>query len=172
LRVNFLAKLGRLTIFFMISLTQTLEGVTSKVGEDEHLIFWDLEKCSLEQAVETLSKVQLRYRLGDIFVTSDAEGSYRAWCFSRRSWREYLRILLETEHVDYNFFYWTVRRGAATLRTSNKAGRPSQKVIAFLQGYEETEIPESMVRVIYDTGIKKRGVMVKIGQVSRSVQTV
>jgi hypothetical protein len=160
-RLNFLFKIGNLTVFFMVSATQTLEGVTSKVGEDQHLVLWDLEKCTLEQAKETLANVQYKYRLGDIFIVSDAEGSYRAWCFSRRSFKEYLKILLDTEHLDWNFFYWTVRRGQATLRTSNKQGRPPQQLVAFLRGYEETQIPAKMVRVVYDTGIQKRGAILR-----------
>jgi hypothetical protein len=168
-RLNFLFKIGNLTIFFMVSSTQSLEGVTSKIGKDEHLVLWDLEKCTLEQAKETLTNVQYKYRLGDIFIVSDCEGSYRAWCFSRRSFKEYLKILLDTEHLDWNFFYWTVKRGQATLRTSNKQGRPPQKVVAYLNGYEPTEIPAKMVHVLYDTGLEKRGVVIKVGQVSRSV---
>lgn len=171
-RLNFLFKLGTVTVFFMISKTQTLEGVTSKVGEDEHIILWDLENCTLEQAIETLTDVQYKYRLGDIWITSDAEGSYRGWCFSRRSFKEYLKILLDTEYLDWNFFWWTVRRGQATLRTSNKLNRPPQQGVAYLKGYEPTEFPAKMVHVLYDTGIEKRGVVVKVGQVSRGVQKV
>jgi len=163
MRFNFRFKFGRFTVFFMLSHTQTLEGITSRVGENEHIILWDLEGCSLEEAEETLSEVQFRHKLGNIFITCDAEGSYRAWCFSKRTWNEYLRILLETEHLDYNFFHWTVRRGASTLRISNKAGRQPQKIVSFLQGYEETQIPEKMVHVVYDTGMEKRGKVINIG---------
>jgi hypothetical protein len=146
----------------MISATQTLEGLTSKIGEDQHLILWDLEGCTLQQATETLADVQYKHRLGDIYVVSDAERSFRAFCFSRRSWKEYLIILLETKHLDYNFFYWTVRRGQATLRTSNKQGRPPQRVVAYLKGYEPTQIPEKMTCVLYDTGLEKRGLVIQL----------
>jgi len=146
----------------MVSLSQTLEGITSKVGEDQHIILWDLEKCTLEQAKQTLADVQAKYRLGDIWVTSDAEGSYRAWCFSKRTFKEYLRILLDTDYVDWNFFWWTVRRGEATLRTGNKHGRPPQRVVAYLKGYEPTQIPEKMTRVLYDTGLEKRGLVIQL----------
>jgi hypothetical protein len=163
-RLNFLFKIGRLTVFFMVSASQTLEGVTSKVAEDQptHIILWDLEKCTLEQAKETLANVQYKYRLGDIFIVSDCEGSYRAWCFSQRSFKEYLKILLDTPFVDWNFFYWTVRRGQATLRTSNKLGRPPQQVVAYLQGYEETHVPERLTKVLYDTSLQKRGLTLQL----------
>jgi hypothetical protein len=146
----------------MVSATQTLEGVTSKVAEDQHLILMDLEGCNLQQAKETLANVQRKYKLGDIFIVSDAEGSFRAWCFSKRTFKEYLKILLDTEFVDWNFFWWTVRRGQATLRTSNKQGREPQKVVAFLKGYEETAIPDKLTKVIYDTGVEKRGAVLRL----------
>jgi len=167
-RINFLLKLRNITIYFMISASQTLEGVTSKVGEDKHIILWDLENCSLEQAKQVLAEVQAKYRLGDIWITSDAEGSFRAWCFSVRSWKEYLKILLDTPFLDYNFFFWTVKRGSATLRTSNKEGRPPQQVVAWLRGYEPTQIPTQLTRVLYDTGLEKRGltVMLKDGRLT------
>jgi len=163
MRFNYRMKIGNFTLFFMLSHTQTLEGVTSRINKNEHLIFWDLEGCNLDQAEEILASVQYAHRLGDIFITSDAEQSFRGWCFSVRSWREYLIILLETDYLDYNFFYWTVRRGSATLRINNKAGRQPQKVVAYLKGYEETEIPEKMVHVTYDTGLEKRGMVISLG---------
>jgi hypothetical protein len=52
---------------------------------------------------------------------------------------------------------------AAILRISNKEGRPPEKVVALLQSYEETEIPEKMVHVFYNTGIEKKGKVIQIG---------
>lgn len=117
----------------------------------------------MDDARKTLSTVQFCHRLGDVFIVSDVEKSFRGWCFSVRSWKEYLIILLETDHLDYNFFYWTVRRGSATLRLNNKEGRPPQRCVAFLEGYEETVVPEKMVHVVYDTGVEKRGRVISLG---------
>ena len=150
--------------YFLISNTQTLQGVTSRVGKNEHLIFWDLDKCTLKEAETKLAEVQREFNLGNIFITSDIEGSYRAWCFSRRTWIEYCHILISTfPLLDYGFWVWTFRRGSATLRINKKEGRQPQKVVSFLKGYEETQIPEKMVHVVYDTGIEKSGMVVKIG---------
>jgi hypothetical protein len=136
-------KLGSLTVFFksffMISHTQDLEGLTSKVGKNEHIILWDLDKCTLDEAIKKLADVQFEFRLGNIFIVSDAEKSFRAWCFSRRSFLEYVHILIHTfPLLDFGFFIWTIRRTASTLRVNDKEGRPSQKVVAYLQGYEKT----------------------------------
>jgi hypothetical protein len=162
MRFNMRIKIREWTFFMMLAKTQTLEGVTScSFSEDGkpdgmHFPMWDLEECTLEEAYTSLRIVQEKYSLGDIFVTSDKEGSYRAWCFTRVPLKTYLHILLDTEHLDWNFFYWTVHRGKATLRTSNKQKRQPQKVIKILRGYPEM-FPTKVEQVIYDTGTEKRG---------------
>jgi hypothetical protein len=165
-------KISRLTIFFkgyfLISNTQTLKGFTSKVVREKnlHYIFGDLDNCTQKEAEIVFTKVQYEFKLGDTYLVSDLEGSYRFWCFSKRPWTTYCHILihiLEKGILDYGFWVWTLRRGAATLRYSKKEGRPLQHVVSILKGYEETQIPEKMVHVVYDTGIEKKGTMVIIG---------
>lgn len=168
MRLNFRLKIGNLTMFFMISLTQTLEGVTSKViGEEDkhmHYIFWDLEGYNLPQVVKKLREVQREFRLGDIWIVSDAPKSYRAFCWSKRPFIEYAHILIHSfPELDFGFFIWTMRRTAATLRVSDKINRPKQQVVAFLKGYEETEFPKQLVRAVYDTGWEKRGRIIELG---------
>jgi len=164
MRINLRAKIRNYTLFFMLAKTQTLEGITSKVikGKDEHYIFWDLENCTLEQVKETLTEVQYEFRLGDIFITSDYPKSFRAYCFSKRTFKEFLHILLHTKYVDWNFIYWSIQRGSATLRTSRKQNRKPQQIKVILLGYENTYIPQNIIRVIYDTGNEKRGIVKKI----------
>lgn len=165
MRLNLRIKIGNYTLFGMISKTQRLEGITSKVENQKrlHYIFWDLENCTLDEVKYTLTTVQHDFALGDIFITGDIERSYRAWCFSERDFQTLLHILLHTEYLDYNFFYWTVQRSYATLRTSNKQNREPQKILAVLKGFEKTRIPNKFLAVNYDTGIEKKGVLIKIG---------
>jgi hypothetical protein len=143
----------------MISKTQTLKGITSTVNKKEHLhyIFWDLESCTLEQAEQTLKKVQQEFCLSNIYITSDLDKSYRAWCFSQRKWLEYLHILLHTDYVDYGFWIWTVRRGEATLRISKKDKRDYQNLISVIEGYDKVDLPQKINVIMYDTGIEKKG---------------
>jgi|GEM_PF-1365269 hypothetical protein len=163
-RLNILLKLRNITFYAMISATQSLEGVTSRINKNEHIILLDCEGKDLPEVAECLRKVQLSYGLGDFWVTSDAPNSFRAWCFSVRPWTTYLRIMLDLIDMgvlDYNFWFWTVKRGEATLRTSNKQGRPPQQVVAYLQGFELTEIPAKLKHVSYDTGVEKRGAVLR-----------
>jgi len=161
MRINIRVKIKNYTVFFMLSKTQRLKGITSKVvkGKDKHYIFWDLENCTKLRAIQTLKTVQKEFRLGMIFLLSDCPKSYRAFCFSQRTFKEFLHILLHTNYVDWNFIYWTIQRGSATLRTSQKEGREPQLIKAILTGYEKVYIPQDVIKVIYDTGNEKRGII-------------
>ena len=147
----------------MYSDTQTLEGVTSLLKNGKHIVMFDLEDCSLEQAEETLSYVQEKYDLSDIFILSDKERSFRAWCFNFVELKTFLKILLDVDYLDYNFFYYTVKRRKATLRLSNKKNRPKQKIVSVLRSYP-TLIPDEIEKVVYDTGIEKRGKSILLGE--------
>jgi hypothetical protein len=65
--------------------------------------------------------------------------------------------------LDYGFWVWTVRRGAATLRTSDKVGRPPQECVKVLKGFEPTVFPEKLCYVQYDTEIEKKGRLIELG---------
>ncbi len=161
LRLHIRLRFGNYTFTALLIKTQWLKGLMSKVQKPNKqnltYIFWDLEGCTEQEAKDALSIVQLTYKLGNIVLYSDKPKSYRAMCFSIRSFREYLRILLDTSFVCYNFFYWTVRRGCATIRISNKLDRTPQKIIALLEGYELTQPPENIQMAIYETGAVKTG---------------
>ena len=161
-RFNFRVKIGNITFFFMLAKTQTLEGVTSLQPDGTHIVMWDLENCPLEQAGETLRNVQRKYMLSHIYVASDVEGSYRAWCFSKVDYKTLLHILLDTDHLDPIFFDYTVKRKKATLRTSNKQGRLSQKLVGVIESYS-VPIPETWEKVTYDTGRVKKGRSILLG---------
>jgi hypothetical protein len=149
----------------MYAKTQTLEGVTNKIkNSDKFYVFWDLEKCTLEEAKATLKSIQTDYDLGDIFIFSDVPNSFRAWCFTPVDFHIYLQILLDTEFVDYNFFYWTVKQGKATLRISKKEDRPKQQLLTVLKRRYES-IPQIVEYVKYDTGTRGHlNVFINVGE--------
>jgi hypothetical protein len=157
-RFNFRVKIGIYTFFGMISETQTLEGVTSLQPDSTHIIMFDsIDNCNLKSLEKKWLEIQQKYNLSDVFILSDKEGSYRIWCFTKVKFNVLLQILLDAYvFLDWNFFYWTVSRGKATLRTSNKVCREQQKTVSVLESYS-VPIPEIMQHVIYDTGIEKTG---------------
>jgi hypothetical protein len=164
MRFNFRVKIANLTFFAMIAKTQTLEGVTSLQKDGSHIVMLDLEKCGLEKVENVLGKVQEKYGLSDIFIVSDCENSYRAWCLSKVDFVTFLKILVDSLSIlDYNFFYYTVKRKKATLRTSPKKGRPSQRVVSVLYSYSASFDESIVEKVVYDTGLEKRGISLLLG---------
>ena len=155
-------KIGNITLFGMLSSTQRLSGITNKIDKDKFFIMWDMENCSLPDCIGSLKNIQEKYNLGEIFITSDIEKSYHGYCFDIVTFRRFLSIVCETKFCDWNFIRWSVVRGQATLRTSKKRNRDRQKVVAILKGHHN-KIIENPIRVIYDTGINKRGMVLNIG---------
>lgn len=143
----------------MLSETQTLEGIGSLLPNGKHLVLFDLENCTLQQVIDVLIKVQISYNLSDIFIVSDKERSFRAWCFSQVDFDVYLEILGKVRRygiLDWNFYKWTVDRGYATLRTSNKKHRQPQELVFTLKTYPVPE-PKTVKQVGYETGVLKSG---------------
>lgn len=160
-RFNFRLKFRDLTLFGMIAKTQTLEGVTSLLSDGNHIVMWDIEKCTLVQAQKTLAEVQKKYNLSHIYIATDNDETFRAWCFSKVSFDVYLRILVDSLAIlDYNFFYYTVKRRKATLRTGTKNGRSAQRVVCVLESYFVPFADDVVERVVYDTGLNKRGISI------------
>jgi hypothetical protein len=154
MRANFRIKIFNVTLFAMLSHTQSLEGMSSLQKDGLHTPFFDVENCSLDECVSALEELQVRDR------------SFRVWCFCHVSFSDYLRMqlmLLDKKLLDYNFFWWTVKQGKSTLRTSAKQNRPMQKTVAFLPSYS-VPFPKTCERVFYDTGIQKRGLTVFLGE--------
>ncbi len=164
-RVYFRMKKFERVLTICYAHVQTLEGITSLIpnSNGKHIILWDIEGCTLEECKEALRKVQKKYDLSDIFIVSDAERSFRAYCYNQVDFKTYLKILLDTDYLDEIFFEYTVRRKKATLRTNSKKGRPKQKVVAILMSYGVVIPKGKAEKVIYDTGVEKEGLSIILG---------
>jgi hypothetical protein len=171
-RFNLRIKAFNTTFFIMLSRSQTLNGFNSLVQkgatipESQHIVMWDLEGCTLNEACKELSEIQDKFHLGEIYVVHDGTPrSYRAWCFTVVSFMRLLDILIHTRFVDWNFLFWTFHRAKSTLRITNKKGREPQHIVATIgEGYAKVEpIPATLEYVTYDTGISKAGVSVLLG---------
>jgi hypothetical protein len=166
MRLNFRMKKFGITFFVMLAHTQSLQGVSSLLPNGKHMPLFDIENCSLNEAENALRELQTKYGLSDVSITSDKDRSFRAWCFLPVCYIDYLRIqldLLVVGILDYNFFWWTVKQGKATLRVNSKINRPNQEVVSVLYSYS-VPFPKSVEKVIYDTGIEKRGLTVFLGE--------
>jgi hypothetical protein len=170
-RFNLRITTSRFTFFTMLARSQRIEGITSQVYDlnkkptGKHYPMWDLEGTSLEIIKKTLKKVQNRYSLGNIYLTTDNNGkSFRGWCFSVVTFETYIKILVDSlSIIDYGFFYYTIKRKEATLRLSKKEKRPFQTCTDVIESFF-VPFPTGIVsRVIYDTGTEKKGTTINLG---------
>lgn len=162
-RINFRLKIKDITLFFMLSKTQKLEGINSIAdNEDNHYIFFDIEDYSLEQTEETLLYVQKKYQLSNIYITSDLDYSYRAFCFSKFDYKSMLKILLDVSHLDIGFFNYTVENHKSCLRISQKPNRNVLKCISVLYSYYQP-MPKILNLKLYETSTDGKTINVLIG---------
>lgn len=148
-------RIRNIRLSFMISIIQTLKGITSQVkGENMHYILMDFDSVIFTKVFDDIFNAQTKYNLGDFYLISDRENSWRAICFSKRTFKEYMNILLECKYVDKSFKVWTLKREKGTIRLSNKIDRTKQKLM-ILRGHEKTTIPENFKFVYYETGKTK-----------------
>ncbi len=159
----------------MFSESQTLEGITSQVTgrEGYHYPLFDIERIRetlpLEEVEYELGKIQVSYGLPNIYLMSDKKDSFRGWCFGEVKLTDYLRMqldLLDSKLLDWNFFYWSVNKGEATLRANSKRNRPKQELVSTLYSYH-VPIPNKFNGAFYDTGVEKRGLTVFLGEKAR-----
>lgn len=147
---------NRFLLFFMLTKIQTVKGMSTQVYNEhnrktkKHYIYWDMDNCSLNQAENELKSIQMQYDLGNIYITSDKENSYRAQCFNKISFSEYIRILANTKYVDDLYLMEVFRRREGILRLSPKRDREPQKVVSILSSYYN-KIPTKFKAEIYQT---------------------
>lgn len=141
---------------------QIVKGISSRINNDynDHRILWDLDNCEFNEALEALNKIQDSYNLGKIYIFSDKEKSYGAICNTVVSFREYLKILIDTDLIDPLFTRYALQRHEGILRLSNKEGRPLPRETIHTIHSESGRLENHNDFVItsYETGYIKRGI--------------
>jgi len=152
------------SLLFLFAKTQTLEAITSLIPNsgNKHIILADVENCSTEEVIEEAKYVQQKYGLSNFYIYSDAERSFRVFCYSLVKYKTLLKILLDFKHLDMVFFDYTVKRKKATLRYGKKMDRPSPKLVKVLETYP-MPFPKVVEQVFYDTGVVKKGISFTLG---------
>jgi hypothetical protein len=167
-RLTFTVDIGDWAFRLVFAKVQWLDGVSSLIphSNNEHMFLADLENCTLEKTEIVLKKVQVSYSLPDIYIMSDAENSFRSWCFCQIDFDTYNEILLCLKRegvLDPVFYRYTLGRGKGTLRISDKKNRPPQKIVSVLESYP-APIPKKLQKVLYQTGIVKKGITISLGE--------
>jgi hypothetical protein len=145
-----------LTFFMMLSHTQTLRGITSKVDEtDKHIIMWDLEDTTLDKTERELKRIQKKHNLSTIYLMSDKPKSYRGICFTIVPFLKMLHIISDTKYIDFMFVKYTCIRQRASLRFSPKHDRKELKFKKLESDIKPSSMPKKMELIEYDTGLVK-----------------
>jgi len=145
-------KWWKILIYGFITTTQRCKGITSKTDrENYHYVLWDFDNTPLYNVKEQLEMICMKYNLIGAVIFSDKENSYRAFSETVVDYKTLLKIILETEYVDRMFFKWTVKRGYATIRISNKKNRPDNNIIAIVGRPSLEYVKEKLKFVEYDT---------------------
>jgi len=113
-------------------------GVNSTLPEGDHITMWDFDDVFLHEVIDALSTVKYFYGLPNIYILSTGKlKHFIAYCFKALPWRDSVRIVASTNHVDPNFFKYGVYREHWTLRVTPKEGRKPRLVKILYSKIEE-----------------------------------
>jgi hypothetical protein len=126
------------------------------------MILWDLDKCSLDNCIKALRKVQEKYNLSNIHIMSDSANSYRAMCYTQVSFVELIHILIDTEYIDNDFIAHTITDKKSALRMSQKRGRKGNAVIHTVESFS-VDMPEKITIKTYETSVEKKAHIISLG---------
>lgn len=130
MKIQIRTKVFNHVFYFLIAGVERVEDITSDIKKsDNHILLWDFDDSSIEGVEKALTGVKGHYNLGDIYIMSDKIGSYRAMCFTTLSFKDMLKVLLDTDGIDMQFFNYTVKREYATIRISTKLGRRDNDIV-------------------------------------------
>lgn len=132
----------RFTLVATIKKLVTVNGIDSIVDEklNTHILLWDFDAVPLDDIIESLTIVQLKYILPRIRILQTKRG-YHAYCFAERSYSETLRILSSTQYADDNHFKIGVMRGYWTLRITPKSKKDTGFKLVYVI---ESQVPENL----------------------------
>lgn len=84
--------------------------------DDKHMLLWDFDNTNISLLLVTLSKLQVKYELPDIYVIQSSPDKYHAYCFCARTLKEVIHILSDTQDIDMEYLRLGMIRGYYTLR--------------------------------------------------------
>lgn len=147
---------NRILIYGFITWLQRMKGITSKTGrEGYHYILLDYDNTPFYIAKESLEKLMVKYSIDGFVIFSDKEDSFRLFSDTIVDFKQLLRIMLDAEGLDRMFFKWTVIRGYATIRISDKKNRLKKNNIVGAIGKANIDFAREKLKFIeYETDLE------------------
>lgn len=128
-------RIGKLQVRLYASILEKRVGVCSRLHDtpEKHMLLWDFDRSEIECITGSLRVMQLRYRLPSIYIIqSSSKGSYHAYCFASRSFREVIHILSDTPEIDLTYLRLGMVRGYYTLRITPRKNEPKFEMVEIL----------------------------------------
>jgi hypothetical protein len=143
--------------YFAYFHSQRVGGITSRINDnwDNHRILLDFDDCELKDVKKSIIDLHKKYDFGLINIISDKFGSYGAVCNTVISFKEYMRMLIDTEYIDPLYVKYTLERHEAILRLSDKKGRELHRDIIYKMKFNSHRPMDNSnyMLIDYDTGI-------------------
>lgn len=127
--------IGKLQLRMYASILEKRTGVCSQKSDktDKHLLLWDFDRVSISQIVMSLINIQQIYKLPSIvIIQSSPKGSYHAYSFTARPFRDIIKILADTPEVDLTYLRLGAVRGYYTLRITPRKHDPIFHIVEVL----------------------------------------
>lgn len=137
-----IVRISRLQLRMYISILEKRTGINSQQydNSDKHTLLWDFDRVSLSKITKSLMLLQRKYKLPNIMIIqSSVKGSFHAYCFTARTFREVIHILSDTPEIDITYLRLGMVRGYFTLRITPRKNEPNFKVVRTLMSVYPNE---------------------------------
>jgi len=126
--------------FYFWRIADTL-GLNSRVGQDQHILMWDFDGCTLAEVRSALRAVQRKYRLPRIYILESGNpGHFMALSLARVPYRYAALIIADTPYVDLQFWRTGIIRYHWTLRMTAKGRVPEPRLVDTLESAQPEEV--------------------------------
>jgi len=110
--------------------------------QNKHILLWDFDRASLDDITISLLRVQRQYKLPTvIIIQSSSKGSFHAYSFTARSFREVIHIIASVPEIDITYLRLGMVRGYFTLRITPRKHEPNFKIVRILS----SKYPDEMI---------------------------
>lgn len=96
-------------------------GVDSTLQDGRHILMWDYDDVPMNTAYDDLLVMQAVNSLPTIYILRSSFGDhFIAYCFASFTFRDAMKVLLQSPFVDWEYIRMAMMRGHFTLRMTPK----------------------------------------------------
>lgn len=142
---------------FVLYFRKTVEvkGLNSECKDGSHIVMVDIDQAPLQHVKVDCYKVMAEHQIqtADI-MTTGKPGGWHVYLWKGFTFRESLQVMLQFADCDLNHVRWTIKRGHATLRLTDKQGRRVRRMETLHSpGTRDKHLHDLKSWVKYQTGV-------------------